>query len=357
MTISIKQSFWTPPIRGPNGQAFPDSIASARYLKINGVPQYVLIRGAYKTANPALIMLHGGPGFSETQFWRYHNSRALEQHYTVVYWDQRGAGKSHHNGQVDSKTMNVQQFVNDLHELVLIVCRELQKDKVVLFGHSWGSVLGPLYMAQHPEKILAYIGCAQIGDWTRSEQLTYQYTIDQARQRGYHRMLQKLQTEVGPPPHDAKALSDQRLCLAELDGDTSLSGLCTTIASYWRTPETSLMDLARFFQVLDFSISLMWTEVVQINVAEHLRASPKFSESNIPTFFLLGRLDHCVDPYKVSLPCIDSIRKADGDLHEEKASLTNRENLYWFEHSKHLPFVDEPEKFNHIMTSAIRQKL
>ena len=51
-----------------------------------------MIRGESLT-NPPLILLHGGPGLSETRLFRHFNA-PLEKSFTVVYWDQRGAGKS-----------------------------------------------------------------------------------------------------------------------------------------------------------------------------------------------------------------------------------------------------------------------
>ena len=51
-----------------------------------------MIRGA-SLANPPLIILHGGPGFSDTPFFRRFNA-PLEHAFTVVYWDKRGTGKS-----------------------------------------------------------------------------------------------------------------------------------------------------------------------------------------------------------------------------------------------------------------------
>ena len=73
-------------IRTPNG------ISESQYLDINNTKQYVLIRGKDKT-NPVLLFLHGGPGASATALLRKFNSE-LEDHFTVVYWDQRNAGKS-----------------------------------------------------------------------------------------------------------------------------------------------------------------------------------------------------------------------------------------------------------------------
>ncbi len=82
----------TPPFRGPKGEPVRGSIAEISYLRLGGLDQWVMIRGESAT-NPPLILLHGGPGPSETPLFRHFNA-ALEKSFTVVYWDQRGAGKS-----------------------------------------------------------------------------------------------------------------------------------------------------------------------------------------------------------------------------------------------------------------------
>jgi pimeloyl-ACP methyl ester carboxylesterase len=84
----------TPPFRGPQGEVLSGSIAEVAYRRLGGLDQWVMIRGE-SVANPALVLLHGGPGLSETALFRSFNA-PLEKSFTVVYWDQRGAGKSSH---------------------------------------------------------------------------------------------------------------------------------------------------------------------------------------------------------------------------------------------------------------------
>lgn len=139
----------TPPFRGPHDEVLPGSIAEISYLRLGGLDQWVMIRGE-SVANPPLILLHGGPGFSETRFFRLFNA-PLEKSFTVVYWDQRGAGRSFQRD-IPRSTMTVEQFIFDLDELVDAVCGRLGKTKVVIFGHSWGSAFGTLYAARSPRK-------------------------------------------------------------------------------------------------------------------------------------------------------------------------------------------------------------
>jgi pimeloyl-ACP methyl ester carboxylesterase len=81
----------TRPFLGPDGAPLPNSIAEIKYLQLGGIEQWVMIRGE-NFANPLLTLLHGGPGMSEMRFFRCYNG-SLEKKFTVVYWDQRGAGK------------------------------------------------------------------------------------------------------------------------------------------------------------------------------------------------------------------------------------------------------------------------
>jgi pimeloyl-ACP methyl ester carboxylesterase len=105
----------TRPFLGPDGRVIPNSIAEIRYLRLGGLSQWVMVRGE-SLANPPLILLHGGPGFSEMRLFRRYNG-PLERSFTVVYWDQRGAGKSF-NSNIPKSSMTVEQFIADLDELV-----------------------------------------------------------------------------------------------------------------------------------------------------------------------------------------------------------------------------------------------
>src|SRR5829696_593945 len=129
----------TPPFRGAHREVLSGSIAEIAYHRLGGLDQWVMIRGK-SVANPPVILLHGGPGLSETGLFRHFNA-PLEESFTVVYWDQRGAGKSFDRN-IPRSSLTVDQLVSDLDELVDAVCARLGKARVAIFGHSWGSALG-----------------------------------------------------------------------------------------------------------------------------------------------------------------------------------------------------------------------
>ena len=124
------------------------AVTERGFVTIGGIPLWVEIHGA-DSANPVLFILHGGPGMAETPLLRHFNAD-LERVFTVVYWEQRGAGRTF-DKKTPPESMTVERFIADLDELVDHVRAKFGKDKVGLLGLSWGSALGTLYAAKHPE--------------------------------------------------------------------------------------------------------------------------------------------------------------------------------------------------------------
>ena len=131
------------------------SIKRSEHLTLDGTKLYLLTRGANKNA-PVMLWLHGGPGGAERPLFRYFNSE-LENHFVVVYWDQRGAGRSF-DPKADPHRLTITQHVAGLDAVVDHLKQSLSQDKILLMGHSWGAALGLLYAQAHPDKVSAFIG-------------------------------------------------------------------------------------------------------------------------------------------------------------------------------------------------------
>jgi pimeloyl-ACP methyl ester carboxylesterase len=263
----------------------------------------------------------------EAAFFRTFNA-ALENAFTVVYWDQRGAGKSF-DRHIPRSTMTVEQFISDLDELVDHVRTRLGKTKVAILGHSWGSALGPLYAARFPEKVALYVGAAQIGDWAAGESISYAFALAEAERQGKRRMLEKLRA-IGPPPHHARSLFIERTCVARLEGKMSATQLWKVGRAARSRGESSLFDFVRMMRGFRFSLDAMWAEVSRLNL-HHLVPALR-----MPVVCLLGRKDHWVPP-ETSVAYYDAL-------------IAPSKKLIWFEESSHEMFVDEPAKFNAVMT-------
>ena len=326
----MKRPEKTPPFRGPNGEIIPGSIAKVKYLRLGGLRQWVMIRGE-SLDNPPLVLLHGGPGLSETGLFRHYNA-PLEESFTLVYWDQRGSGKSF-DSRIPRSSMTVGQFVADLDELVEAVCRRTGKEQVVIFGHSWGSALGVLYAARFPDKVAAYVGSGQIGDWPAAESASYAIALDEAERRKNRKALEELGA-IGPPPHSVKSLWTERTWLQRLEGRMRPKAMWELGRIFLAGPESSVLDLPNLLRGFRFSLDAMWAEVSRMNLLETVPVL------QMPVFFFLGRQDHWVPP--------------DFSVEYFNALTAPSKKLVWFEDSGHEPFVDEPAKFNASMVELVR---
>jgi pimeloyl-ACP methyl ester carboxylesterase len=180
-------------IRTPNG------IDEARYVRIGGIDQWIQIRGQDR-GNPVLLCLHGGPGGT----WIPLTALFVpwEKEFTIVQWDQRGAGKTlETTGRSVADTMSVDRMAQDGIELSEFLRSRLHKDKIILLGHSWGSLLGIHMTKQRPDLFYAYVGTGQISRMPRSMQLSYEYLLGKARAANDKEAVEELE-RIGPPPYD-----------------------------------------------------------------------------------------------------------------------------------------------------------
>lgn len=91
---------------------------------------------------PLLVVLQGGPGTSEGALFGHYDAD-LERHFVVVQWEQRGTGRSYH-ADIAPESMTVAQLLADLDQLVDALRQRFGQQRVVVLGHSWGTVLGTL---------------------------------------------------------------------------------------------------------------------------------------------------------------------------------------------------------------------
>jgi len=143
-------------IRSENG------IQEELTIKLGGIEQFIQIRGENQQ-NPVIIFLHGGPA-SPMGYAAYYYQTGLEDEYTIINYDQRGCGRTYYANDESMEGVTAEQLLADLHELVTYACERFGQEKVIILGHSWGTILGTRYAQEHPEKVTAYIGISQIID-------------------------------------------------------------------------------------------------------------------------------------------------------------------------------------------------
>jgi len=152
-----------------NNKTPEGGINENKYIKINNSTQWISIYGKDKS-NPVILYLHGGPG-GFTSYIDYKILRKFSDVYTVVSWDQRDVGLSAKNNE-DTKDVpyTKELFMTDALELTKYLKEYLQKEKIALLGHSWGTMLGSNLALEHPEHYLHYIGTGQVIDARKTEE-------------------------------------------------------------------------------------------------------------------------------------------------------------------------------------------
>ncbi|MBZ9607952.1 alpha/beta hydrolase [Clostridium estertheticum] len=162
------------PLLDKNGNVIEGSISEKVYVKINGAKMGMIIKSE-NASNPVLLFVHGGPGMPEYPLTEAYPT-GLEKYFTVVWWNQRGAGLSY-SSDISAKTMTTEQFVSDTIEVTNYLRKRFGQDKIYLMGHSWGSYIAIEAAAKSYELYHAYIGVGQISNQMESEKIAYKYML------------------------------------------------------------------------------------------------------------------------------------------------------------------------------------
>lgn len=290
-------------------------------LKINGVLQYVSIRAERKNA-PLLLYLHGGPGDAALPLVMKYN-RELEKSYTVVIWEQRGAGKSYYQFQ---EAVTIDDFLQDLYELTKYLLGRFAQAALYLLGHSWGSVLGLRFIQLHPELVHTYIGCGQVVNMRKSCQEAYDFACRHAGKKEWKR-LQKIDCTYTADSwlKDLLFVTGQVVKhKGSLYGQTNYQKLITPfLGSKYYT----ISDLIRRQKGSLQAIQYLWQELMQVNFEGQTRYQ-------VPIILIEGRHDSHVS---------SALAKKYFDTIETK------KKFYWFEESCHFPQWSENERFHKVM--------
>jgi proline iminopeptidase len=176
-------------------------IDRALFVPLGGLEQWINIRGE-AASNPVLLVVHGGPG--EAQWPAADMFKRWEKPFTVVQWDQRGTG--HTYGRYGEKTPDVtlDRISRDGVELATYLCRELHKQKIIVLGHSWGSLVAVHMVQLRPELFAAYVGTGQVSSWAATVNTQFDLHLAKARREGDQVEIKKLQAIGRPDPTNTK---------------------------------------------------------------------------------------------------------------------------------------------------------
>jgi pimeloyl-ACP methyl ester carboxylesterase len=312
------------PVVDAAGQAIAGSLSERVFVEINGVRQGMIIQSA-DPSNPVLLVLHGGPGLP-TFFLNGTHPTGLEQDFTVVWWEQRGAGLSF-APDIPPGTMTLEQLIADTIAVADHLRTRFGQERIMLLGHSWGSFLGLQVAARAPDRFIAYVGMAQVVHQLRSEILTHAALVAAYGERGDDRMVRRLQAA---PVSTEDGLSDAWMRLRDaathrIGGGTTRdmrSVVTGVFLPVWREPAYTLREKLAIWRGLRFSRHFLWDTVLNTDL------SAQVTRLEIPVYFLIGRHDMTASPV-LARALFDSIEAP-------------VKGYYTFENSAHSPLFEEP---------------
>jgi pimeloyl-ACP methyl ester carboxylesterase len=307
----------------------PNGVERAEAVTIGGIKQWVTIRGTDRR-NPVLLVLHGGPGYVEMPLsWWY--TRGWEEYFTIVQWDQRGAGKTYllNDPAAVAPTMTNARFNQDVDEMIAWLRKDLSKQKIFVWGHSWGSYLGLELAQRHPEWLYAYIGTGQVTNARESERRSWAFSMNAAKAARNHQAESELQS-IAPYAVSGKPLALKEVMIAHKWSDY-FGGVMAYRTSQEDeshagrlSPDYTDAEAPHIFDGNDFSEKYLLAGVLSLD----LSAQTNFK---CPIFLFEGRHDRTINS-DVAHEWFDKV-------------LAPQKQFVWFENSAHEPESEEPGKF------------
>ncbi|MCB2294006.1 alpha/beta hydrolase [Clostridium algoriphilum] len=293
------------------------------YVLINGINQYLFHSGT-KYDNQVLLFLHGGPGSAESLFAHVFQQK-WEDIFTVVHWDQRGSGKTLTNN--PDKYPTIDLMLKDLFEIIQYLKKKYNKQKIIILGHSWGSVLGSTFIKKYPDEVAYYIGVGQVISMIENERVGYEKVKELILQSNDKKSLKKLQV-LGDYPGDKFDSEFMKKCgkIRRLQGKYNLAmkiGLSMIIAAL-KSPIFKLSDI----------LALIKGPKVNEEILEFLfpfDLNAESGEYKVPIYYILGGNDWQT-PYVIAQEYFSRINAP-------------HKNLYLIPNAGHMTMMDQPQLF------------
>lgn len=339
LTVVLALLLWSrgepAPVVDGSGRPVAGGLSEKVFIDVHGVRQGMFIVSRDAT-NPVLLFLHGGPGMPEF-FLAERYRTGLEDDFTVVWWDQRGAGLSY-RPDIEPATMTVEQIVADTIEVTRYLRDRFGHEKIYLMGHSGGSFFGVLAAAQAPQLYHAYVGVGQMSYQLASEMLAYDYMLQRYRETGDTKMVQRLEaappTPAGPLPAPYLAVRDAAMHGLGIGTTRAMRSVITGVfVPSWLSRSYTLGEKVNLWRGKAFSGRLLRDTMFATDLTRQVTAL------DLPVYFFHGRHDHTVsyDGARAYLEGLEAPVKG----------------FYTFEDSAHSPIFEEPRRMRAILLGDV----
>lgn len=191
-------------------------------------------------------------------------------------------------------TLTIKQLSNDGVELAAYLAKRFGKKKVILWGSSWGSVLGVHMAKARPELFHAYLGTSQLVSFREEDQKeSYAQLLELAKSAGDSDSLAVLK-DVGPPPHtDPRSFGKMRRIIRQYEAK-----MVVAAPEHWWKPAAEYATpkaLVDYYAGEEFSF-LAFVGLNGDGMLSRVDLPALGFEFDIPMFFVHGEKDLLTRP-------------------------------------------------------------
>jgi pimeloyl-ACP methyl ester carboxylesterase len=314
----------------PSG-SFAKSIDESRFVPIGGIDQWISIRGE-NVGNPVLLVVHGGPG--EAQWPAAEKYTPWEKAFTLVQWDQRGAGHTFGRYGTQTPQVKLEQIAKDGVELAAYLCRTLDKKKVIVLGHSSGSIVAIRMVQMRPQLFAAYVGTGQVASWKASVNAQFGLLLEKARRDGDEAKVKELEAIGQPDPNNAAQYFSFSKGLRQAMAPADQEWLRSMRA---RLPELQARE-PREMQNLEEGMNFSGEQLLPEQMAANLPASADKIDT---AFFVIQGRNDVVTPTAAAVDYFNHVQ-------------TSEKELILIPDAGHFAFVTASDKFLAALPEKVR---
>jgi pimeloyl-ACP methyl ester carboxylesterase len=324
-------------LKDSQGNVIKGSISEKIWVEINGIKQGMFIKGN-NVNNPILLFLHGGPGMPEYGLTK-KNPTHLEEYFTVCWYEQRGAGISYDKS-INPKDITIENIILDTVEVTRYLQERFSQNKIYLMGHSWGTLIGLKTVKQYPELYHAYIGIAQMVNTLKSEQIAYEYMLEQYNKLDNKKMVKKLEKfsllTLDTIPINYAKFRDKPIHELGIGSMHKMNSVISGIfIPIMKNNDYTFSERINIWKAKTMILNKtdLWEKMVKSNFTTEI------TSLDIPIYFFHGIYDYTVNYHLTK------------DFFEGLAAPVK--GFYTFNDSAHSPIFEEPEKAINILLEDV----
>ena len=315
----------------------PSGVQESYKTRIGGIDQCINVRGQDRD-NPMILFVHGGPASPITPtMWQFQ--RPIEEYFTVANWDQRGAGKSYGETDPDkvAPTIRIERYVMDAIEVAEHLKAKYGKRKLILMGHSWGTIVGMRAALARPDLFYAYVGIGQVLNVRENERIGFEYAYERAKRENNVEALREM-AAIAPYPGN-QPITRERIIVARKwpQHYGGLSAFRSESGHFFRgpllSPEYTLSQVQDIDKGSVLTLGRVLPEFLEVDFS-NVKRFP------IPVVMFLGRHDYTTP----AAPTVDWMGKVDAPY----------KRVVWFERSAHMVPWEEPGKLLVSLLEVVR---